>query len=405
MKTVLVAVCFVAGLVPGLVAQSHDLCIAYQRYRVGVPVVDDTIRFNFVVKNAGNTTLPAGTVVNLGVDIGGIAYDLDLLGPPPTGHTLAQNLAPGDSVTFSKGYLLGSGTLLFLGVSEVDFCLIVYGTGADPVNTTFPNDAEPANNTDCVRFTSGAFTRQARLADCSPPAYDLCISYLDYTEGEPVDSDSIWFNFAVKNNGSTTVPSGTDLNLGVEIAGNAFDLALLGPPPSKVTLTRALAPADTILLRSGYLLGPETLAFLSLTEGDFCLKIYGTGTDPSDGSFPNDPLTANNTHCVRYAAGIISLQSRAAQCVVETPTSVQRQARHHAISCFPNPASTVLQLQNPLGKPATLTLKNTQGKEVYSAVVLPGKNMLVIAHLPRGVYLADLASQGEPGVHFRLLLQ
>jgi hypothetical protein len=245
------------GLVSRLDAQSHDLCISYQNYSVGVPVANDTIRFNFTVKNAGNTTLPSGTVVNLGVDIGGTAYDLDLLGPPATGITLSQDLMPGDSFNLSKGYLLGSGTLLYLGLTEVDFCLIVYGTGADPVNTTFPNDAEPANNIDCVRFT----------------------------------------------------------------------------------------------------------------------------------------------------AGTITLQSRAAQCVVEAPTTAKREAQPLSFSCYPNPAGSAIHLHNPVSVMGTLTLSNPFGQQVYTAVVAPGDSKLAIAHLPRGVYLAEVVLDGEAIVHFRLLLQ
>jgi Secretion system C-terminal sorting domain len=133
----------------------NDWGIQYVHYPAGQIYNDPHIQFAFRITNYGPNSYPAGTVINTASRIVGTLFSLDLLGPGPSPITLAQDLGVGASFDYDPGYLDGAQTLAFFAVDTGEFCLIVYGTAADPVDLAFPNDPYPSNNMECLEWTNG----------------------------------------------------------------------------------------------------------------------------------------------------------------------------------------------------------------------------------------------------------
>ena len=142
----------------------NDWGISYVHYPAGQIYNDPHVQFAFRITNYGPNSYPAGTVINTASRIVGTIFSLDLLGPGPTPITLAQDLGVGASFDYDPGYLDGAQTLAYFAVDTGEFCLIVYGTAADPVNLSFPNDPNPGNNMECLVWTNGqVITAQERI--------------------------------------------------------------------------------------------------------------------------------------------------------------------------------------------------------------------------------------------------
>lgn len=76
------------------------------------------------------------------------------------------------------------------------------------------------------------------------------------------------------------------------------------------------------------------------------------------------------------------------------PTSVGiDEATAYEISLYPNPTEGLLTVETT-GGPANITIFNLVGSEVYNSMVTQPKNTLSLGHLPAGVYLIRLESEG-----------
>lgn len=136
-----------------VIAQTKDLSIDMVHYSEGEISTNDTLKFEFTIKNNGNVTYPAGATLYGNLEINGIPLSFDLLGFAPSPIPLISELAPGDSVTLNYGVLLASQTIPFIpgATDSLGICLILWGDDLANI-ANFGGDTNPADNKTCFSY-------------------------------------------------------------------------------------------------------------------------------------------------------------------------------------------------------------------------------------------------------------
>ena len=134
-------------------AQKNDFSIRLLNHEKDVYIEHDTMNFEFEITNHGPKEYKKGDKIYTASVIGGITFALDLIGPGPTPLVLKSDLKVGESFVYDAGYLLASLSSAYLGVTELDFCVVVYGDADSEADLTFPSDANPEDNIYCGRYS------------------------------------------------------------------------------------------------------------------------------------------------------------------------------------------------------------------------------------------------------------
>lgn len=265
-----------------------DLSIDLLNYGEGEVSTNDTLKFEFVIKNLGAVTYAAGSTLYGNIEINGIVLSFDLLGFAPSPILLPTELKPGESQTFNYGFLLASQTIPFIpgATDSLGICLILWGDDLANI-ANFSGDTNPADNKTCFSYLT--------------PRPNLSIDMVNYAEGAIITTDTIKPVFEIKNLGNVTYQAGDTLYMNALLNGNLFSLNLFGSDPTPVPLPSELAPGDSITFDPGYLLGPLVLPFFPGADAvDICLIVWGDDFEHLD-SYSGDVDSTNNITCVTYA--------------------------------------------------------------------------------------------------------
>lgn len=134
---------------------SLDIGIRFTRYQQGITYQTDTIQNEFELVNKSTFTLLKDNRFQTACKIGGVVFALDLIGQGPSPVKLPQDIAPGGTLKYNPGYLLGQSLLDYFGTDTVDICVMVYGLNEVEVSAEFASDPFPEDNMACLRFFAG----------------------------------------------------------------------------------------------------------------------------------------------------------------------------------------------------------------------------------------------------------
>ncbi|GGX17951.1 hypothetical protein [Aquimarina muelleri] len=136
----------------------HDLELTLKNYTNDQVISTGNVVFEFLIKNVGKTTIPAGTNVYLSLKINDTnQFDLTLTNTgedAATMITIDNDLVSSGSFTYKQEpipFLNVESTLQFLGVSSAKICSIAWGIDKTSIGT-FESDLNSQNNTFCLTF-------------------------------------------------------------------------------------------------------------------------------------------------------------------------------------------------------------------------------------------------------------
>ena len=131
---------------PVLNTDTSDVSVTFNKYVLGTIYYNDTIRFDFNIKNLDSKTINQGTGILAASKFGNTTFALDLIGPGPSTITVPSDLNQNQSFNNNSGYLLASSVLAYFALDSMDISIMLYGTNGSAINENFPKDRTPSNN-------------------------------------------------------------------------------------------------------------------------------------------------------------------------------------------------------------------------------------------------------------------
>jgi hypothetical protein len=137
---------------------------------------------------------------------------------------------------------------------------------------------------------------------------DLSVSFNNYTNGITYNSDTIRFNFAIKNLHETTINQGKKIQVASKFGSTTFALDLIGAGPTMLTVPSYLYQNQSFNHDAGYLPGSSVLAYFGVDSIDISIIVYGPEGAPVNENFPYDRTPGNNITTLRIKPNLIVLQ-------------------------------------------------------------------------------------------------
>ena len=131
---------------PVVNTDTNDVSVTFNKYVLGTIYYNDTIRFDFNIKNLDSKTINQGTGILAASKFGNTTFALDLIGPGPSTITVPSDLNQNQSFNNNSGYLLASSVLAYFALDSMDISIMLYGPNGSAINENFPKDRTPSNN-------------------------------------------------------------------------------------------------------------------------------------------------------------------------------------------------------------------------------------------------------------------
>ena len=356
-----------------------DLSVDMVYYAEGEVTTADTIKLVFEVVNLGNVTYAVGDTLYFNARLNGILFSMDLLGNAPTPVALPIELAPGDTIVFDPGYLLGPPMLPFFpGANSIEMCVIAWGNDFGHL-ANYSGDVDTVNNTTCVTYAS--------------PMPDLSIDMVHYTEAEISSNDTLKFEFTIKNLGNVAYPEGAILYGNVVFNGFVFALDLLGSAPSPILLPNGLAPGESATFNYGILLASQTIPFIPGATDSLgvCLVLWGEDL-ANIANYSGDINTADNTTCFSYK---------------KTTSAVNDLSgtSEPALSIYPNPADTYTTIEmHEKASIVSIEVEDINGKTLKAIQSHTNKHQMDVSNLTNGIYFVKTRLDNQKVIVERLII-
>lgn len=136
----------------------YDLELMLKNYTSNQVISTGNVDFEFLIKNAGKNTIPAGTNIYLSLKINDTnQFDLNLANTGKDAATIVKidnDLVPNGSFAYKQepiSFLNVENTLQFLGVPSAKICSVAWGVDKTSIGT-FDTDINSQNNTFCLTF-------------------------------------------------------------------------------------------------------------------------------------------------------------------------------------------------------------------------------------------------------------
>ncbi len=356
-----------------------DLSVDMVYYTEGQVTTEDTVKLVFEMVNLGNVTYAAGDTLYFNARLNGILFSMDLSGNAPTPVALPVELAPGDTIVFDPGYLIGPLMLPFFpGANSIEMCVIAWGNDFGHL-ANYSGDLDTVNNTTCVTYAW--------------PMPDLSIDMVHYSEAEISSNDTLKFEFTINNPGNVTYPEGTTLYGNVVFNGLVFALDLLGSAPSPILLPNDLAPGASMTFNYGILLASQTIPFIPGATDSLgvCLVLWGDDL-ANVANYSGDINPADNTTCFSY----------------KKPTSTVNDlsgAAEPGLSIYPNPADayTIIDM-NEKASIVYIEVEDINGKTLKATSCDTNKHQIDVSNLTNGIYFVKTRLENQTVIVERLFI-
>jgi hypothetical protein len=125
---------------------TSDVSVSFNKYVLGTIYYNDTIRFDFNIKNLDSKKINQGSSILAASKFGSTTFALDLIGPGPSTITVPSDLNQNQSFNNNSGYLLASSVLAYFALDSMDISIMLYGPSGSAIDENFPKDRTPSNN-------------------------------------------------------------------------------------------------------------------------------------------------------------------------------------------------------------------------------------------------------------------